>query len=354
MQGGDSLCPSCGGILYDSYQCCPYCGYRRHSLSKTMPVKIVRGIGEDIIRMLSLDTEAKQVVVFPRREEETGRAAGSDTGPDAPTVEEMREGAESDLALIMRKIGVMMTLAEQGDVDAQCSLAMSYYEGLYLKKNLFLSRFWFSQAAAQGDAYATTMLNSLDFAEEDSGQPETTLPEMKNLPAKAADGAAVKEEALPAGLADCTEDEKAGGKEGQETDIAGTGKDILRSSADQGDSTAQYLLAQACLKNPEQKKEAAYWLARSASQGDRDAILELAVCYLEGYGIRQDEELACRMLESLSQKGDPEAQCSLAICLYLGRGTKTDHRMAAYWLRKASAQGEKHARALLADWFDEA
>ena len=305
--------------------------------------------------MLCLDKEAKQIDVFPTRGEGTGKTPGQDTGSAAPPAEEIQAGAESDLALIMRKIGVMMTLAEQGDVDAQCSLAMSYYEGLYLRKNRFLARFWFNKAAEQGDAYALTMLRSLDFEEEADGTTDAVSQTGKDIPkeTEAGERDAEKEILIPEGTAKHTGDVQTGGKESMETDASGTGLDALRADADRGDRVAQYLLAQACLENPERKKEVAYWLARSASQGDSDAILELAVCYLEGYGLHQDEELACRMFETLAQKGDPEAQCSLAACLYQGRGTARDLRMAAYWLRKAASQGEKHARVLLAEWFEE-
>ena len=70
---------------------------------------------------------------------------------------------------------------------------------------------------------------------------------------------------------------------------------IFRNFAEQGDSTAQYILgvmyrdSQGVLQDD---KEAVKWFQQSAEQGNPKAQLNLAFMYLTGAGVRQDKVYA--------------------------------------------------------------
>ncbi|KAL7414188.1 hypothetical protein BDY24DRAFT_339456 [Mrakia frigida] len=71
------------------------------------------------------------------------------------------------------------------------------------------------------------------------------------------------------------------------------------------------------------------------------AILEVAQCFLHGWGCAKDPEKAVNYLLVAAKMGDVDAQLQLASCYLHGLGTKgkKDKVQSAFWFRAAIAQG---------------
>src|SRR5690349_14941142 len=61
-------------------------------------------------------------------------------------------------------------------------------------------------------------------------------------------------------------------------------------------------------------KEAVYWLALSAQQGNAYAQSDLGFCYEKGKGVEKDLKEAIRFYQLSTQQGNAKAQFNLAVC----------------------------------------
>ncbi len=85
--------------------------------------------------------------------------------------------------------------------------------------------------------------------------------------------------------------------------VALTPEDLnLIESADAGDSNAQTDLALLFLQQ-NKPKSAIYWLELAAKQQFTDAMQLLGRCYLEGYGLAKDENLALMWISKAASLG---------------------------------------------------
>ena len=144
-------------------------------------------------------------------------------------------------------------------------------------------------------------------------------------------------------------------------------KSLLFKAAEKECGYAQYLLAiNFFYFNSKHKKEALYWLEKSASNDDpyalyqlglyyseandlaksiqyyqraaelnnADALLELYYIYGEGVGVEQDDDKALFFLKKVAELGNQEAIEELAAMALSGEGNM-DAKEAEYWIKKA-------------------
>lgn len=119
-------------------------------------------------------------------------------------------------------------------------------------------------------------------------------------------------------------------------------------SAARGDARAEYVLA-VCYKNggdgvlpsPEQ---AFYYFQKAADHGDIDALVKLALCWLEGDGVTQDISKAIKYFRLAADQGDADAAHRLSIVYSTGVGVPVDPAAATKWLELAAAFGQAESQ----------
>lgn len=89
------------------------------------------------------------------------------------------------------------------------------------------------------------------------------------------------------------------------------------------------------------------WLLK-AGQGDVQAQYEVAVCYILGNGVEQNDSLAIGWIRKAADGGHVQCQISMGAFYYNGsRGFDADQREAVKWFLKAARQGDAHAQYLV-------
>ena len=149
-------------------------------------------------------------------------------------------------------------------------------------------------------------------------------------------------------------------------------KPLLVKAAEKEHGYAQYLLAMNFFYyKQENNKEALYWLEKSASNDEPEALyqlglyyaekadlakaikyyqraaelnnaeaaLELYYIYGEGFGVEQDEDKALFFLKKAAESGNQEVLDELAAMALSGQGNM-DAKEAEYWIKKAGYTDE--------------
>ena len=149
-------------------------------------------------------------------------------------------------------------------------------------------------------------------------------------------------------------------------------KPLLLKAAEKEHGYAQYLLAMNFFYyKQENNKEALYWLEKSASNDEPEALyqlglyyaekadlakaikyyqraaelnnaeaaLELYYIYGEGFGVEQDEDKALFFLKKAAESGNQEVLDELAAMALSGQGNM-DTKEAEYWIKKAGYTDE--------------
>lgn len=83
---------------------------------------------------------------------------------------------------------------------------------------------------------------------------------------------------------------------------------------------------------------------KAAEQGFANAEFELALMFLAGRGVEQNESRAAVLLNRAAGKGVARAQLALAGLYDRGEGVKQDFAQAADWYREAALQGAAEAQ----------
>jgi len=94
---------------------------------------------------------------------------------DPAALEQMRERQAAN----RREAAATIRLAEEGDVKSQIKAGVMYHMGSYVQQNLELARYWFHQAADQGDAeaqYQLGMFYDQEIIPEDVRNPFLAAP----------------------------------------------------------------------------------------------------------------------------------------------------------------------------------
>ncbi|NLN92153.1 MAG: sel1 repeat family protein [Candidatus Hydrogenedens sp.] len=88
-------------------------------------------------------------------------------------------------------------------------------------------------------------------------------------------------------------------------------------------------------------------LKKSAEAGDSQAQYNLAISYYRGQGVEKDKAEAVRWFRKAAEQGHSKAQFVLAWCYCQGDGIEEDEEEASKWLIKAANQRNETAADLL-------
>ncbi len=127
-----------------------------------------------------------------------------------------------------------------------------------------------------------------------------------------------------------------------------------RGAAEQGDAEAQILLALCYVYGngvAHDYSEAAKWFRKSADQGNAAGQYELGVCYRNGGGVPQDDAEAARWMTKAAEQGLDRAQTNLGLYYLNGIGVPKDEQAGIQWLRKSIAKENAQARCILGECY---
>ena len=120
----------------------------------------------------------------------------------------------------------------------------------------------------------------------------------------------------------------------------------FRAAAENGDPEAQYLLAVRYLNGqgvPQDNEEAVTWLKRSADHGHPGAQDSLGVRYATGQGVAQNDVEALSWFRRAAEQGHPVAQFNVGLAYAQGRGIPVDMVEAYAWFCLSAEQGDSVA-----------
>ena len=248
--------------------------------------------------------------------------------------------------------------ADQGNPQAQLSLARMYYEeqGIDddtidngISSNKVIAAQLSKLAADQGLADAQVLLGEIyDFGIAGEERPEEAVrlfrlaAEQGNTKAQLCLGNMYME---GRGVAkDCKEAVR-----------------LIRTSAENYNREAQYKLGAMLYKGEVVERnfeEAAGWFRRVAYSDDADkktrtkAQFQLGWMSTDGEGVEKNLSDACKWFEMAAENGDSDAQFNLG-ALYTkgGEGLTPDRAKAKKWFEKAAAQGDEKAKAALKRYY---
>ena len=187
--------------------------------------------------------------------------------------------------------------AEQGDADAQVSLAKAYWIGEGIEKDRSKAIALWRKAAKQGDALAQGVLGTIYMHGEsiDIDQRQAVY--------------------------------------------------WLSKSAKQGLARAQNSLGYAYDKGEgvdQDYRQAVQWYRKAASQGFALAQFNLGLAYWRGNGVDKDLRKAADWYRKAAEQGDVRAQYYLGSAYEDGEGVVQNQRQAVHWYRKAAEQGHEY------------
>ena len=96
---------------------------------------------------------------------------------------------------------------------------------------------------------------------------------------------------------------------------------------------------------------ALYWLTLAAQQGQPMALFDLGQLYFEGCGVRRDYAEALRLFQEAALKGNAAAEVNIGFMYDVGLGEPRDRTAAAEWYRKAAEAGEPAGEFNLGDLY---
>ncbi len=274
--------------------------------------------------------------------------------------------------------------AELGHADSQFYLALVFLKGIGVLPSQKKAKYWFQQAAEQGNDKAQTALGEILF--EGNGASSSlaaTFQWLRKILFKEAGVAPEwkkaeywlrKAEGRGNDAAQTALDEILFEGNGASSSLAATFQRLrkilfkevdaspdwkkaeywFRQAAEQGNDKAQFALGEILFEGnggiPQDKKEAIYWFQKAAEQGNDIAQTVLAVILFEGDdGAPQDKKKAIYWFRKAAEQGNDMAQTVLAEILFEGDdGAPQDKKKAIYWLKQAAKQGNDKAQSTLA------
>lgn len=196
-----------------------------------------------------------------------------------------------------RTFDELLTLANNGDVEAQLQLATAYHRGddeLAVEQNATEAYHWYQRAAAQGDSTASYELGLMHFRGTEVAKDYTLA------------------------------------------------REWWLEAATLGNANAQqklgYLYSEA-LGVERDYNRAASWYTRAARLGHAEAQTLLGSLYHEGNRIPQNYNEAFKWYKLAAERGHPHAQYTLATLYHDGFGTEQDFVQCTAWVDVAVANG---------------
>ncbi|GHU02078.1 hypothetical protein FACS1894186_6070 [Alphaproteobacteria bacterium] len=220
-----------------------------------------------------------------------------------------RQPAEEHKAPVGGIFAETQALADGGDAEAQCRLAVMYDKGEGVPQDFAKAAHWYQKAADQRYAMAQNALGNMydngDGVPQDNAQ------------------------------AVCW----------------------YQKAADQGYAAAQYGLASMYDQGhgvPQDLAKAVYWYQKAADQGHALAQYGLADMYYMGRGVPRDLAKAADWYQKAAEQGNSGAQYNLGLMFFKGDGVERDPDFALYWYQKAADQGHVKAQRNLGVMYDDA
>ncbi|MGA3136759.1 MAG: tetratricopeptide repeat protein [Terracidiphilus sp.] len=112
----------------------------------------------------------------------------------------------------------------------------------------------------------------------------------------------------------------------------------LQKSAQQGNIAAQVELG-VVFDNMQDYAQAFTWYSKAADQGNARAQFNLGLCYLNGEFVPKDTARALDLFRKAANQGDAIAQHELGVMYQEGVGVQQDYAQAATYFRKSADQG---------------
>lgn len=208
---------------------------------------------------------------------------------------------------VSRTVETLRRRAEEGDAEAQNSLAVRYVNGMGVEQDHEEAVRWYRLSAEQGNALAQS-----------------------NLGMRYAAGTGVEQDYEEAVR-------------------------WYRMSAAQGNAAAQNNLGvryETGTGVEQDDEEAARWYRRAAELGSAHAQNNLGSRYATGAGVEQDAEEAVRWYRMSAEQGHASGQYNLGFRYRSGEGVEQDYDEALRWFRQAAAQGDDKAEWNLGDMYE--
>ncbi|MGC9659562.1 hypothetical protein BFR77_08900 [Acinetobacter pittii] len=121
----------------------------------------------------------------------------------------------------------------------------------------------------------------------------------------------------------------------------------LKSAAEQGDIRAQSQMGDAYLFGEYDLnvdyKQAFNWYQKAADQSDAKSQYNLAIMYLNGYGVKKDLSKSVEYYRKSALQGDADSQLQLGIRYLNGEGVETNIQTAKEWFQKAKLSRNQEA-----------
>ena len=115
-----------------------------------------------------------------------------------------------------------------------------------------------------------------------------------------------------------------------------------KKAADHGDSTAMCRLGGMYKHGhgvDQNIDKAIQWYKKAiVTDGNRDALLDLGLCYLNGDGVQKDMNKGFFLMQRSANQGNMQAQYNMGV-IYRMSGSEEDMEKALYWYRLSAAQG---------------
>jgi TPR repeat protein/signal transduction histidine kinase len=208
--------------------------------------------------------------------------------------------------------------ANSGDAQAQFGLALFYVVGGYIEKDFDLAFEWHKKAAEQGFLSAQYLLGLYYlfylFAEGDYSKEEWCAITSLSKYSQFFDYYGVE----------------SGFYSNYLLDLVGARVFSKRKTINSSGNTALWF------KNPGDL--AVLWLKKAAEQHHSYANFWLALCYRDGIGTQQNDELMFNCFKKAAELGNASAYYGLALCYRDGRGCQQNDELTIQWITKAEAQ----------------
>lgn len=98
-------------------------------------------------------------------------------------------------------------------------------------------------------------------------------------------------------------------------------------------------------------KQAAFWLEKAATNGDRDAMSKIGWLYDRGDGVEQNLTTAIKWYEKAAQLGDSVACYNLGYIYEQGRGVGRSLEEAFKWYKKGAELGDPASMEVVATYY---
>lgn len=99
--------------------------------------------------------------------------------------------------------------------------------------------------------------------------------------------------------------------------------------------------------DPAKREKGIVMLQQAVDMGVPPAMHALAICLMDGIGMRIDEAASIAMFEKAAQEGYPPAMYNLGECFYRKRGTSQQRKLGKQWLCEAVSAGHAGANYVL-------